>query len=147
MLTIIRERLQQGHRTIAYPGGRAARAARSLPRPAGAGRVEVSGRLPGLRRGLPDRRHRTSTARGSGSTWAAACSAPTASTPVPKEPSAITQDYRLATRTPRGPGPSERPGARSWPRPLEEKMRRALRPLAQAPPGQRRRLTTRARPI
>ncbi len=56
MLQISLARLKQGHRTIAYPGG-GADIARPLSRPAGHRRVEVPGRLPRLRRGVPDGRH------------------------------------------------------------------------------------------
>ena len=95
--SLARARLQQGHRTIAV-SRRGAAAARPLSRPARRRRVQVPGRAaapaPRPARPTPSR----STTRASGSTWAAACSAPTARRPAPRGPSAT----RRTTAWPRG---------------------------------------------
>ena len=120
---------EQGHRTIAYPA--------QLP--------ALPDRFRGLpvvdRRKCPDGCRACAEAcptdaiaidgrRACGWTWAAACSAPTASRPVRRGPSATRQDYRLATRT-REDLILRRPDARSWPRPWSEEPP-AVRPVAQA---------------
>ena len=91
-------RLKQGHRTMPYPDGPPPTLPdrfRGLPV---VDASQVPGRLPRLRRGLPDRRHRHRRRAACSSTWAAACSAPTAREACPEGAIRYTTDYRLAAR-------------------------------------------------
>ena len=135
MLSIIRERLRQGRRTIAYPAGEMP----SLPdRFRGLPVLDESRCPDGCQAcavACPTDAVRSRRQWASGSTWADAFSAPTASRHVRKERSAITQDHRLAIEDSRRPGPPQRARAGARPAARAEDAPR-LRPLAQAPPGE-----------
>ena len=102
-------------------------------------RLLLPRRLPGLRGRLPHRARLPSDGRRPRSTWAAAFSAPTARPRAPTGPSA-SPEHRMAVVAggPVAGAPSAGappPAARRW-----RRVRSALRPLAQAAAGQRRRL-------
>ena len=138
MISIIRERLQQGQRTIAYPAGDPP----SLPDRFRGLPVLDESKCPDGCRACVEACPTDAISRDE--TGPAARHGPL---PVlhrlhrslpRKERSAIRQDYRLATRT--REDLIVRSGQElTLARPLEQKMRQSLRPLAQAPAGERRR--------
>ena len=97
MLKTLIARLQQGHRTNSFPGGRSHHA-RPLPRPSVARRRQVPGRLPGLCRRVPDRRDRGRMA-GVRLDLGRCLFCTDCMEACPEGAIAYTQDYRLATRT------------------------------------------------
>ena len=118
--------------------GRGADAARPFSRAAGGGPVQVCRRLPRLRRGLPDGRHQRRRTMAFVSTWVVACFAPTARKPVPRAPSTT----RRITAWPRGRGKTWSCKARrlKLARGSGREVAPPLRPVAEAPAGECRRL-------
>ena len=129
-------RLKQGHRTIGLSGP-TARVAGTFPGLPVIDRAQVPRGMPRLRRGLPNGGDRHSTATRGDWTWADVCSAPTASRPAHR--SRCASPATIAWRRGGARTSSRRSGLPAGRCPGGE-IAAAVRPLAQTPPGERRRL-------